>query len=282
MDSPFLSDKPLDDDDGTLVLADLSIHDEDSFDIPSHARAPNLGGRPAASTSSHLSRPPPVAPPSIAAPSRTKPRFSLFAPGVSETPAHGSTLRSTGSVQRGFEPINERSERERPLLDPPSERSERSEFSNSNAPHRGAEPISERPERPERRRYAWDETVDEQPEADEVPQEDAARADNRAESSETREENLRSSLAELRRINTVFDSFLGALEQGRAHNMVSWYARPRLSADRAAASYPRRGDVGAAGRLRQAARAGGAHAPAGHEREMDRCRGRELLGLHIS
>lgn len=210
MDSPFLTNKPLDDDDGTLVLADLSIADEDSFDLPPSGRAFGRQPPPAAASgsvsasssiasSSRLNSAPP---PSTARPS--KPRFSLFAPGMAEvTPAHSSTLRPSAAV--------------RPPLEPPSARSERNESSSSKPP-----------ERPSRERrpptFGWDETLQEEPEREDVGgrTEDAA-PERREEpqTAEARDEALRTSLAELRRINTVFDTLMGALEEGRAHNTVS-------------------------------------------------------------
>lgn len=209
MDSPFLTNKPLDDDDGTLVLADLSIADEDSFDVPPRGfgrGAPPASASASSSIASSSSRPVPVAPPSTSRPP-SKPRFSLFAPGMAETPAHASTLRS------GARP-----------LDPPSERSDRSQQSQP----------PERPPRSDRRppTFAWDETVQEEAEEAEPepePEDDRpgeTQPEPRAEpqSAEARDEALRNSLAELRRINTVFDTMMGALEEGRAHNTV----RPRL------------------------------------------------------
>lgn len=204
MDSPFLTNKPLDDEDGTLVLADLSIADEESFDIPAPSRG--LPRPAAASTSasssiaSSSSRQPPVAPPSAARPP-SKPRFSLFAPGMAEvTPAHTSTLRPAA----------------RPPLDPPSERSERSQPSTSQAP--------ERPSESERRppTFAWDETVQEEDEEVEDERREDAEPERMEDpqTAEARDEALRTSLAELKRINTVFDTLMGALEEGRAHNTV--------------------------------------------------------------
>lgn len=211
MDSPFLTNKPLDEDDGTLVLADLSIADEESFDVPSSSRGLGLGRPPAASTSasssaaSSSSRPFPVAPPSTNRPP-SKPRFSLFAPGISEvTPAHTSTLR-TGA---------------RPL-DPPSERSERSQPSQS-----------ERPPRSDRRppTFGWDEAVAEEPEPEQNRSEEQPREE--PQSAEARDEALRSSLDELKRINTVFDTLMGVLEEGRAHNTVRSLMRSYVGAAQA-------------------------------------------------
>ncbi|EJT49438.1 hypothetical protein A1Q1_01460 [Trichosporon asahii var. asahii CBS 2479] len=205
MDSPFLTNKPLDDEDGTLVLADLSIADEESFDIPAPPRGLPRGAAASTSASSSIasssSRQPPVAPPSAARPP-SKPRFSLFAPGMAEvTPAHTSTLRPAA----------------RPPLDPPSERSERSQPSTSQAP--------ERPSESERRppTFAWDETVQEVEEVDEEERREDAEPERREDpqTAEARDESLRTSLAELKRINTVFDTLMGALEEGRAHNTTS-------------------------------------------------------------
>lgn len=116
------------------------------------------------------------------------------------TPAHTSTLR-TGA---------------RPPLDPPSERSERSQPSTSQAADRAL--------RPERRppTFAWDETVQEEAEEPEDDHREDPEPERKEEpqSAEARDEALRTSLAELKRINTVFDTLMSALEEGRAHNTV--------------------------------------------------------------